>query len=63
MEKLTLVTFLKKRTSRPEIEKNHEKGARLAKNIETAEATLAGPQDLLAQVTKSFEASKTERPD
>jgi len=54
MEKLTLVTLPEEEEVATEIEKNHEEGARLAKNIETAEAALAGPRESLVQADKQL---------
>jgi uncharacterized protein YhaN len=54
MEKFTLVTLPEEEDVAAEIEKNHDEGARLAKNIETAEAALAGPQNLHVQADKKL---------
>jgi energy-coupling factor transporter ATP-binding protein EcfA2 len=58
MEKLTLATLPEDERLATEIEKNHEEGARLATDIETAEAELAGPQDLLAQADKKLRSAQ-----
>ena len=54
MEKLTLETLPEEEALLGEIAKNHEEGAQLAADIETAEAALAGPLDLLVQSDKTL---------
>jgi uncharacterized protein YhaN len=58
MEKLTLATLPEEDDLAIEIETNHEEGARLAEDVETAEAELAGPQDLLAQADKKLRGAQ-----
>lgn len=57
MEKLTIATLPEEEELADEIEKNHEEGAQLATVIETAEAELAGPQDLLSQADRKLRSA------
>jgi uncharacterized protein YhaN len=58
MEKLTLATLPEEEKLADDIEKNHQEGAQLATNIETAEAALAGPQDLLARADRKLRSTQ-----
>jgi chromosome segregation ATPase len=58
MERLALPTLPEEDDLASEIEKNHEEGAQLAKGVETAEAELAAPQDLLALADKKLRSAQ-----
>jgi uncharacterized protein YhaN len=54
MKKLALAALPDEPALAKQIEENHQKGEQLAAEIATAEARLAGPQDVLAQADKKL---------
>ncbi len=58
LEKLTLDALPAEEQLAREIDQNHEEGERLASQIATAEAELAGPQDLLVQADKKLRSAQ-----
>jgi energy-coupling factor transporter ATP-binding protein EcfA2 len=60
MKKLALAELPDEAALAKQIEENHGKGERLATDIASAEARLAGPQDVLAQADKKLRSAQDQ---